>query len=167
MAEPKSPLTRQELLDALKAFLACDGSGEPRDEDLDTWTMFMWHRGDEVVALALAAIDRLEPRRPGMKYTKHKLGRTQERIVKFLKSDQWRTTTEIAEALGGNYQNIRRMLPVLHARGFIENRVEADMSQRWRAVRADPEPIVLPAEPPPEPGLPLRQRAQEHLEAKR
>lgn len=112
------PLTRADLIEAFG--LWHDFLTKEDWPALGGWTNFMGERGGEVLALAIAAVGRLGPKEIRGPYGQRMLGQTQHKIVDLLTDDKPRTTTEIAESLGLNYQNTRRMLPVLEARGLIK-----------------------------------------------
>jgi hypothetical protein len=173
----REPLTRKTLLLALQLhslFLSeCD------DESLQEWTDFVCHHGAELISLALAAVERIEPRRVGVTYQKHTLGAAQQRVVDLLADGVSRTVSEIATALGRNYQNTRHTLPVLEARGLVRRAHDPiKAAQVWSAVA----PVAASTEPKPKPALtkkprktPVRspeeklaltaeQRTQEHIE---
>lgn len=111
------PLTREILMEALEAAQAM--RGDPITEYmLDTWHEIFGDYDIEILALAIAAIDRLTPRSRGYRPRKD-LGPTQSRIVDFVRAHPQCSVTEIAKELGVNYGNMRRMMPVLVKRGLI------------------------------------------------
>jgi hypothetical protein len=117
------PLTREMLERAMVVYGLYWGSDDPLDPILDEWCEFFNEHGAELIALSLAALGRISPppiERRG-KYQKHKLGATQQRIVDLLGGSKRLTVTDISTELGQNYQNTRRMLPVLERRGLIRN----------------------------------------------
>lgn len=154
MTEETVPLTRIALVEALELF----GGHQQGDEHAsEHWIYFICEHGAELIALSLAALGRIEPRRAGTVYEKHKLGPTQQRIVDALRSGPPKTLTELAEGLGINYQNTRRMLPVLRARGLISSRHDPLLDATvWQATShgntaALDTTAVLPAIPPTAP----------------
>lgn len=117
------PLTREMLERAMVVYGLYWGDQDPPNAILDEWVEFFNEHGAELIALSLAALGRITPppiERRG-KYQKHKLGATQQRIVDLLGGSQRLTVTDISRELGQNYQNTRRMLPVLERRGLLRN----------------------------------------------
>lgn len=117
------PLTRETLERAMVVYGVYWGTDNPPDAICDEWVEFFNEHGFELIALSLAALGRITPppiERRG-KYQKHKLGATQQRIVDLLSDGAQHTVTDISRELGQNYQNTRRMLPVLERRGLIRN----------------------------------------------
>lgn len=117
------PLSREMLDRAMVVYGLYRGTDNPPDAIADEWVEFFNEHGSELIALSLAALGRITPppiERRG-KYQKHKLGATQQRIVDLLGGSKRLTVTDISRELGQNYQNTRRMLPVLERRGLIRN----------------------------------------------
>lgn len=117
------PLTREMLERAMVVYGLYWGTDRPDDAIADEWVEFFNEHGAELIALSMAALGRISPpaiERRG-KYQKHKLGATQQRIVDLLGDGKRHTVTDISRELGHNYQNTRRMLPVLERRGLIRN----------------------------------------------
>lgn len=140
------PLTRAELFRGLEVY----GRFCANNDDFTEWYDFVVDNGPELIALSLAALGRLEPRRAGTTYVKHKLGATQQRIVDTVREGPL-TTTEIAFSIGVNYQNVRRMLPVLAGRGLIVSGHDPIRAATvWVASEASsllPQPSCEPDEP--------------------
>jgi len=142
-ATDAGPVTRKGLLLALQhhAGLVSDVDDF---ESLQAWSDFMFAHGAEVVALALAAIGRLEPlrRRP---YVKHALGPLQQRITDLLRDGKPRTTTQMSEGLGANYNNTRKTLMVLQTRGVLRRERNALTTQYvWLLAGQALVPSVMP-----------------------
>lgn len=153
---------------------------------------FVDERGGEVLALAIAAVGRLGPKEMRGPYGQRMLGQTQAKIVETVTDHGPLTVSELAATLGLNYQNTRRMLPVLEARGLIhKGHCPIKAAQVWAArpfslqteAPTLTEPVAIPAPEPdpakakrhppptrtPEQNLNLspEQRAQEHVELMR
>lgn len=145
--EPRKPvdpkaLTREKLERAivLHGKIRSDGL----EEDYEDWFDFLAVNGLETLCLALAAFNRLEPRRAGLTYVKHRLGDAQERAISYIREHPRRTTSEIASALGANYQNIRHTLQALEPRGLI--RREHDAVRAAMVWLAASDPLVAKSE---------------------
>lgn len=86
----------------------------------DEWFDFMCSYGLETIALALAALNRLEPRYHAPRvYTKHKLGPAQQKIVSALAEMGPKRAIELAAITGIHERNLRRNLVSMHARGML------------------------------------------------
>jgi hypothetical protein len=139
--EVPTELTRDKLERAIVLHGELKGK-DPEEATYEDWFDFLESHGLEVLCLALAALGRITPppiERRG-KYQKHKLGATQQRIVDLFGDGKRLTVTDISRELGHNYQNTRRMLPVLERRGLIRNEFdqlrEATVWMRSGAVSA-------------------------------
>lgn len=122
----KEPLTKEKLLRAMVAYGQYRSDAANVSEEIfEEWCDFCTDYGGELIALAIAALGRIEPARSGVVYDRTKLGSQQQAIVNALNEGKPLSVTEIAARVGRNYRNVARTLPVLQARGIVllaENR---------------------------------------------
>jgi hypothetical protein len=116
------PLTRVALERALIVHQRYwRGTDAESDESHEEWFDFMCVYGLETIALALAALGRLEPRyhvRPKT-YQKHTLGPAQQKIVDTLAEMGPKRATELAALTGIHERNLRRNLVSMRAREML------------------------------------------------
>jgi hypothetical protein len=121
-AADQPPLTRFMLERATIVFTRYwHGSDVEMDEYMTEWHDFIGAYGVEVLALALAALGRLEPRYHNRPKTnqKHTLGPAQQKIVDALSEMGPKRATELAAITGIHERNLRRNLVSMGARGML------------------------------------------------
>lgn len=118
--EPREPLTREQLERALVVHLRYwkGSTDKEQEENADEWFDFMCIHGLEALGLALAAVGKLEPRRPGAKYAKHTFGKAQQKMIDALRIGPM-TALQLAEVTGIYERNLRRNLVAMRSRGWL------------------------------------------------
>lgn len=160
-AEPPR-LTRAILFRLLWLFELVNTDDEVGEGALEEWTELSNEHAAEVLALAIAAFDRLEPKKRGA-YEKHALGLRQQRLLDLLEGGPL-SLTQIVEQSGIDHSNARHGLLVLKARGFVTRGTD----RLWgRVSESDAPPLsedVPPAPPtlpdPPQSSEPIRSAAR-------
>lgn len=109
------PLTRAKLLTGMKIFGLCQV-----DEDTFFHDWYEWcdAHGAELLALSLAAIDRIEPRRKLDRYQKHTYGPAQQKVIDALQGGP-KSIGQLATLTGLHDRNMRKNLVALTARGVL------------------------------------------------
>lgn len=141
MTLPQPPqLTRALLLRIIELNVLFHGGDDLTDDVLMEWTELYNENATEILALALAALDRLTPYKRGP-YKEREVSKGQRRVMEFIGEHPGGTAREMIETLGVDHTNLRRMLQMLCAREHI-----VKDGRGWRLAGATASIPVVPEE---------------------